>query len=44
MIHSLDRGSSSNNGYITASTMITEPFGYLFFAVFNWFEYKGEEA
>lgn len=31
VIHSLDRGSSSNNGYITAaSTMITEPFGYLF--------------
>ena len=30
-IHSLDRGSSSNNGYITAaSTMITEPYGYLF--------------
>ncbi|CAM4445044.1 pectate lyase [Paenibacillus tarimensis] len=29
-IHSLDRGSSSNNGYITAaSTMITEPYGYL---------------
>jgi PelA/Pel-15E family pectate lyase len=31
VIHSLDRGSSSNNGYITAaSTMITEPYGYLF--------------
>ncbi|MCI3923129.1 pectate lyase [Paenibacillus sp. TRM 82003] len=30
VIHSLDRGSSSNNGYITAaSTMITEPYGYL---------------
>ncbi len=30
-IHSLDRGSLSNNGYITAaSTMITEPYGYLF--------------
>ncbi|MCA0756697.1 pectate lyase [Paenibacillus sp. N4] len=30
-IHSLDRGSSTNNGYITAaSTMITEPYGYLF--------------
>lgn len=29
-IHSLDRGSSTNNGYITAaSTMITEPYGYL---------------
>lgn len=29
-IHSLDRGSSSNNGYVTAaSTMITEPYGYL---------------
>lgn len=29
-IHSLDRGSLSNNGYITAaSTMITEPYGYL---------------
>lgn len=31
VIHSLDRGSDSNNGYITAaSTMITEPYGYLF--------------
>ncbi|WP_100408016.1 pectate lyase [Bacillus solitudinis] len=31
VIHSLDRGSSSNNGYITAaSTMITEPYGYMF--------------
>ncbi|WP_088105507.1 pectate lyase [Halalkalibacter urbisdiaboli] len=31
VIHSLDRGSSTNNGYITAaSTMITEPYGYLF--------------
>ena len=30
VIHSLDRGFSSNNGYITAaSTMITEPYGYL---------------
>ncbi|WP_199620690.1 pectate lyase [Paenibacillus alkalitolerans] len=30
VIHSLDRGSSTNNGYITAaSTMITEPYGYL---------------
>jgi pectin methylesterase-like acyl-CoA thioesterase len=29
-IHSLDRGSSTNNGYITAaSTLITEPFGML---------------
>jgi PelA/Pel-15E family pectate lyase len=29
-IHSLDRGSSSNNGYITAaSTLITDPFGML---------------
>lgn len=30
VIHSLDRGSSTNNGYITAaSTLITEPYGYL---------------
>jgi pectin methylesterase-like acyl-CoA thioesterase len=30
-IHSLDRGSSSNNGYITAaSTQITQPYGFLF--------------
>ncbi|CAM3431532.1 pectate lyase [Marinicrinis lubricantis] len=30
-IHSYDRGSETNNGYITAaSTMITEPYGYLF--------------
>ncbi len=30
VIHSLDRGSATNNGYITAaSTMITEPYGYL---------------
>jgi len=30
VIHSLDRGSSTNNGYVTAaSTMITEPYGYL---------------
>ncbi|MBB3111700.1 PelA/Pel-15E family pectate lyase [Paenibacillus phyllosphaerae] len=29
-IHSLDRGSATNNGYITAaSTMIDEPYGYL---------------
>ena len=30
VIHSLDRGSQTNNGYITAaSTLITEPYGYL---------------
>lgn len=30
-IYSLDRGSSTNNGYISAaSTLITEPYGYLF--------------
>ncbi|PRX28273.1 PelA/Pel-15E family pectate lyase [Orenia metallireducens] len=30
-IYSLDRGSSSNNGYVTAaSTSIKEPYGYLF--------------
>ncbi|MFC4101532.1 pectate lyase [Paenibacillus xanthanilyticus] len=30
VIHSLDRGSDSNNGYITAaSTLIDEPYGYL---------------
>lgn len=30
-IFSLDRGSSTNNGYVTAaSTLITEPYGYLF--------------
>ncbi|WP_223254387.1 pectate lyase [Bacillus sp. HNG] len=30
VIHSLDRGSNSNNGYITAaSTLITDPFGIL---------------
>ncbi|MFC0560331.1 pectate lyase [Halalkalibacter alkalisediminis] len=29
-IHSLDRGSSTNNGYVTAaSTLITDPFGML---------------
>lgn len=31
-IHSLDRGSDSNNGYITAaSTQLSNPYGYLFF-------------
>jgi hypothetical protein len=30
-IFSLDRGSSTNNGFVTAaSTLITEPYGYLF--------------
>lgn len=30
-IHSLDRGSATNNGYITAaSTMLTNPYGFLF--------------
>ncbi|MCZ8519799.1 MULTISPECIES: pectinesterase family protein [Paenibacillus] len=30
-IHSLDRGSDSNNGYVTAaSTLNTNPYGYLF--------------
>ncbi|WP_462409491.1 pectinesterase family protein [Neobacillus sp. Marseille-QA0830] len=30
-IFSLDRGSTTNNGYVTAaSTLITEPYGYLF--------------
>lgn len=31
-IHSLDRGSTTNNGYVTApSTMIANPHGFLFF-------------
>lgn len=30
-IHSLDRGSTTNNGYVTAaSTMISNPYGFLF--------------
>ncbi|MBN1172627.1 MAG: pectin esterase [Micromonosporaceae bacterium] len=30
-IHSLDKGSTTNNGYVTApSTMITNPYGFLF--------------
>ena len=33
-VHSLDRGSTTNNGYVTAaSTSVTNPYGFLFTAV-----------